>query len=229
MATMVLVHGGWSGGFCWDALVPELEARGHRAVPIEQMPSAGPDPASLGGLQDDVAHLRTVLDEVGDDVVLVSHSSGGLAAAEVADHPSILRSVYVAAFLVPRGMSLSGVLAGAPPLDWQVPRDDGQVVVTDDLDVAHQSLAHDVSREEFATYLPRYVLQSMTALAAPVSAPPHPRPPLYVVCDEDRCVPAHAQEQMAGLVGASVEHVASSHCPRLSMPAALAELLQRAV
>lgn len=229
VATMVLVHGGYSGGFSWDHLVPELEARGHHAVPIGRMPSVGDDPGALGGFDADVAHVGSVLDEAGDDLILVSHSSGGLAAADLADHPAVRRSVYIAAFLAPRGMSLVDVLAGAPPLDWQVPRSDGTLEVTDDLDVAHRGIAHDISREEFATYLPRYGLQSMAALSSPVAAPAHPRPPLYVVCDDDRSVPVPAQEQMAAAVGAEVEHLPSSHCPMLSMPAALADVLHRAV
>ena len=210
-------------------MVPELETRGHTAVPIERMPSVGDDPAALGGLHDDAAHLRSVLDETDDDVVLVSHSSGGLAASEVADHPAVRRSVYVAAFLVPQGMSLMEMLADAPPMDWQVPREDGAIEITDDIDVAHQGIAHDIPRQEFATYHPRYGLQSMAALGTPVSAAPHPHTPVYVVCDDDRIVPVPAQVQMAGSIGAAVEHLPSSHCPMLSMPAELATILDRAV
>jgi hypothetical protein len=32
MATFGLVHGAWHGAWCWDRLVPELEARGHLGV-----------------------------------------------------------------------------------------------------------------------------------------------------------------------------------------------------
>ena len=31
MTTFVLIHGGFHGGWCWDYLIPELEARGHSA------------------------------------------------------------------------------------------------------------------------------------------------------------------------------------------------------
>ncbi len=30
MAIYVLVHGGWFGGWCWDKVVPLLQAEGHR-------------------------------------------------------------------------------------------------------------------------------------------------------------------------------------------------------
>ena len=30
MATFVLVHGGWHGGWCWQKVIPFLEAAGHQ-------------------------------------------------------------------------------------------------------------------------------------------------------------------------------------------------------
>jgi len=44
MATFGLVHGSWHGGWCWERLIPELEARGHRAVAVDlpaEDPAAG--------------------------------------------------------------------------------------------------------------------------------------------------------------------------------------------
>nr|WP_275404033.1 hypothetical protein [Pseudonocardia acidicola] len=32
-ATVVLVHGAWHGSWCWDELVPALEAHGPRRWP----------------------------------------------------------------------------------------------------------------------------------------------------------------------------------------------------
>ena len=31
MATFVLVHGAWHGGWCWNRVIPLLETAGHRA------------------------------------------------------------------------------------------------------------------------------------------------------------------------------------------------------
>jgi pimeloyl-ACP methyl ester carboxylesterase len=193
------------------------------------MPTVADDPAKLGGLEGDVAYLRSVLDEIGGDVVLVGHSSGGIAAAKLADHPAVMRSVYVAAFLIPPGMSLSDLLANVPPMDWQVPRDDGAIAITDDIDVAHRSIAHDIDRDEFARYFNRFGLQAEAVLSAPVSAPSHPQRPVYVVCTEDRIIPVEAQKQMAAQVDAAVEYLSSSHCPMMSMPGQLAEVLARSV
>jgi alpha-beta hydrolase superfamily lysophospholipase len=42
MARMVLVHGAFAGGWCWDPVVPGLEAAGHVVEAID-LPGAGAD------------------------------------------------------------------------------------------------------------------------------------------------------------------------------------------
>jgi hypothetical protein len=45
MSTFGLVHGGGLGAWCWEAVIPELEARGHRAAAVDLPPedmAAGP-------------------------------------------------------------------------------------------------------------------------------------------------------------------------------------------
>lgn len=38
MSTFGLVHGGGFGAWCWERLIPELEARGHRAATVDLTP-----------------------------------------------------------------------------------------------------------------------------------------------------------------------------------------------
>ena len=65
---------------------------------VDQLPSAGTDPTSLGDLTADADH---VLDTLDDPVVLVGHSYGGMVITELADHTKVRHSVYLAAFGVP--------------------------------------------------------------------------------------------------------------------------------
>jgi pimeloyl-ACP methyl ester carboxylesterase len=46
MAVFVLVHGGSHGGWCWDKVVPLLEADGHRAI-APDLPGMGDDPTPI--------------------------------------------------------------------------------------------------------------------------------------------------------------------------------------
>jgi pimeloyl-ACP methyl ester carboxylesterase len=75
MATFVLVHGGYHGGWCWDRLVPHLERAGHACV----APDLPIDDAAAGYEEYAEAVLQAMSAAgVGSasDVVLVGHSLG---------------------------------------------------------------------------------------------------------------------------------------------------------
>ena len=69
-------------------------------------------------------------------VVLVGHSYGGMVITELADHPKVRHSVYLAAFWPQRGQSLLDLLGDAPLPNWIVQRDDGALEITDDFELA---------------------------------------------------------------------------------------------
>ena len=61
MGTFVLVHGGWSGGWCWEKVVPLLEEAGHEAH-APDLPGSGDDPTrihevSLQGYADRISEV----------------------------------------------------------------------------------------------------------------------------------------------------------------------------
>lgn len=226
MATMVLVHGGWGGGFAWDDVVPRLEALGHETVVIDRLPSVADDPADVGDLADDAAAVRAALDDVGSDAVLVGHSYGGMVLTEVADHPAIARSVYVSAFLPPQGMSLLDLVGDGEPPSWFSPTNDG-VVALGDADAVHRAIAADIDRAAFLQVFDRLGVQSIAAYATPSSAPLRSHPVTYVICTQDEAIPPQAQEQMAQQAD-DVVRLDSAHCPMFSMPGQLADVLDAA-
>ena len=79
MATFVLIHGAWHGGWCWRKVVPHLEAAGHTVI-APDLPSHGddPTPAAEVTLDDYVRRVCEILDAQDEPVVLVGHSMGGL-------------------------------------------------------------------------------------------------------------------------------------------------------
>jgi pimeloyl-ACP methyl ester carboxylesterase len=88
MATFVLVHGAWHGGWCWKKVTPLLRAAGHEVyTPTltglgERSHLATPEVNLTTHIQDVV----NVLDyEDLHGVVLVGHSYGGIVIAGVAD------------------------------------------------------------------------------------------------------------------------------------------------
>src|SRR3954451_1998550 len=226
MTNYVLVHGGFVGGWYWRETAALLEKGGHQVHVVEQMPSAGRDPASLGDLRAETDCVRQVVEAVEEPVVLVGHSYGGMLITELSDHPAVPHTVYLTAFWPQRGQSVSDMLGDGPVASWIVPHDDGTLTVTDDLGVARQALCADLDLDRAAEELRRFLPQSMSSLGSPSSAPDRKHPTTYIVCEQDNAVPVAAQEQMAAAAD-RVERLPSSHQPMASMPDKLAEVLAR--
>ena len=228
MSSYLLVHGAWGGGWVWDDLAERLDKAGHRVTVVDQLPSAGTDPASLGDLTADADYVRGVLDTLDEPVVLVGHSYGGMVITELADHPKVRHSVYVAAFWPQRGQSLLSLLGDGPQPAWIVPRDDGALEITKDLDVAREALCADLDRDQTREFLSHVVLQSAAALSAPSTAPDRGHPTTYVITtqESDNGIPVAAQEAMSANAD-NVVRIPAAHMVQLSRPDELAEALGR--
>ncbi|ALE75213.1 esterase [Pseudonocardia sp. EC080625-04] len=204
MTTFVLVHGGFVGGWFWDDVALRLEKSGHRVEVVEQLPSAGPDPAALGDLADDV------------EVV-----------TELADHPRVVHSVYVCAAWPARDQSMMDLLTrGGPPPGWVAPYEDGTLRATDDLELLRQVLCADVEKVQAEAGLRRMMPQSISSAVSVSSAPERTHPTTYVVTEQDEALPPEQQEEMASAAD-HVERLPSSHHPTASMPDQLAVILGR--
>src|SRR5437764_15314513 len=94
MSTFALVHGAWHGAWCWDRLVPEIAARGHRAIAVD-LPCEDP----LAGGAAYAGAVVQALEGVGGDVVLVGHSLGGLTIPLVAARQPVHGMVFLCALL----------------------------------------------------------------------------------------------------------------------------------
>jgi pimeloyl-ACP methyl ester carboxylesterase len=226
MSNFVLVHGGFVGGRYWSEVAQRLEKAGHHVDVIEQLPSAGTDPATLGDLAGDADVVRQHVEGVGEPVVLVGHSYGGMVITELADHPLVAHSVYLAAAWPKRGQSMMDMFAGGPAPTWMAPHDDGTARATDDLDLLHRTLCADVEKQQAEAELRRMVPQSIASTTAASSAPDRAHPTTYIICENDQALPPPAQEHMAAAAD-HVERLPSSHQPMMSMPDELAAVLSR--
>lgn len=108
---MVLVHGGWHGGWCWKKLTPLLTAAGHTVyTPTltglgDRTHLARPDVNLETHIQDVLAFLEM---EDLRDVMLVGHSYAGFVISAVAERarPRLRSLVYLDAFVPGDGKSL---------------------------------------------------------------------------------------------------------------------------
>ncbi len=115
MTTFALIHGAAHGGWCWDKVVPLLQAEGH-SVEAPDLPGHGKDktPISQVTLQAYTDRVCQVLDAQPEPVVLVGHSMGGVVIAQATEsRPDKIRTlVYLTAVLAPSGVSSLQLLEG---------------------------------------------------------------------------------------------------------------------
>jgi pimeloyl-ACP methyl ester carboxylesterase len=79
----LLIAGLWLDGSAWDAVVPHLQALGHRAVPL-WLPGQGAPPATAT-LADQHAAVLAAVDAAASSVVVVGHSAACTLAWMAAD------------------------------------------------------------------------------------------------------------------------------------------------
>ena len=111
MATFVLVHGGWGGGWEWTPVANALRSRGHQAFTptLTGLGEREHIRASEVTLSDHIDDVAAVMSFEGlDDVILCGQSYGGMVVTGVADRmPERIRLlVYLDAFVPGDGESL---------------------------------------------------------------------------------------------------------------------------
>ncbi len=111
MATFLLVHGAWHGGWCWRKLTPLLAAAGH-AVFTPTLTGLG-ERSHLATPEVGLStHVRDVVQllEFEDlrDVLLVGHSYGGMVVAGVAGAAAerLSQLVYLDAYVPADGQAM---------------------------------------------------------------------------------------------------------------------------
>ncbi|MFN3656860.1 MAG: alpha/beta fold hydrolase [Pseudolabrys sp.] len=111
MTTFVLVHGAWSGGWCYHKVAALLRARGHTVL-TPTLTGQGERAHLLTGTVNLSTHITDVLNvfhyEGLEKAVLAGHSYGGMVISGVADRipGKVAALVYLDAFVPESGQSL---------------------------------------------------------------------------------------------------------------------------
>jgi len=219
---IVLVHGAWAEGSCWNGVIERLQADGYH-VTAPQFP--------LTTQADDVARLRQVLDRQDGPAIVAGHSYGGqVMTALGADAPNVAGLVYIAAFGLDQGESLGSLLSQGPvtpalahlAIDKQ-----GFGWLSEDDFVRH--FAGDVDPLKAKVM---YAVQQPIAMAIfdEVMAEPAWKtlPSWYLVAADDQALPPDAERLFATRMGAATVEIPSSHVAMVSHPAAVAQLIETA-
>jgi pimeloyl-ACP methyl ester carboxylesterase len=211
VTTFVLVPGAGGNASYWHLLVPELERRGHRALPVD-LPARDPA-AGLAAYADAVVGtVRTALGASLEPVVLVASSLGGLSAPLVCDRLPVRLLVLLNA-MVPRPGETGGAwwtnTAHADPGDTT------------------EAFFHDVPADVAAAAQAEPFEQSDRPFEDPWPLDRWPEVPTRVLAGrDDRFFPLDFQRRVAcERLGLPVDEVPGGHLVALSRPVELADRL----
>lgn len=221
LPNIVLVHGAWADGSSWDAVIQRLQAANYHVTAV-QLP--------LSSLADDVAAVRQVLALQTGPTLVVGHSYGGAVIGELGnDAPNVVGLVYIAAFALNEGSSIQDLLAGGPPPSLESLRPDAKGYLWFDPAGFVNFFAPDVDPVQ---------AQVLAAVQKPVNSVNFGTPAgvqawaslpsWYLVATDDQIIPPDGQRAMAGLIGATITEVASSHVPFISHPDEVTALIENA-
>jgi pimeloyl-ACP methyl ester carboxylesterase len=218
---IVIVHGRLVDGSGWESVYNLLKKEGY-AVTIVQNPTIS--------LADDVAFTKRAIPRLNGPVILVGHSYGGAVITEAGNDPKVVGLVYVAAFALDKGESVSALIKDPPPgapVPPILPPVDGLLL----LDKAKfpASFAGDVSPEKAEFMADSQVPWGVNAVVGTISeAAWKAKPSWYLLTTEDRMLPPDAQRLMSKRAGAKVVEVKSSHAVYVSHPQAVAHIIEEA-
>jgi pimeloyl-ACP methyl ester carboxylesterase len=219
--TVVLVHGGFVDGSGWQSVYKILKKDGYQVTIVQN---------STISLADDVAVTKRVLAAQDGPVILVGHSYGGAVITEAGSDPKVAGLVYIAAFALDDGESVSSLIkdpppgAPGPPI---LPPQDGFLL----LDKAKfpASFAADVDPKRAAFLADSQVPWGVGALAGTVTkAAWKTKPSWYLITTQDKMLPPPAQQFMSKRAGSKIVEVAGSHAIYESHPKAVTKLIETA-
>jgi len=222
MATFVLVHGAWHGPWCWERLVPELEARGHRALT-----PALPVTDGSATFEQYAAPVDVAVAEAGPDAIVVGHSLGAMVL------PLVSRPAA-------RHVSLCGVIPNVGGFPWDDAPEfgrpgaydceqgaDGSMSYTS-LEVATFAFYADCSSADAAWAFERLVPQNSSGLwnrpYPATSLPDVPRTAIAAL-DDHAITIEFSRAVIEPRLGVTPLEIPGGHSPFLSRPALLADLL----
>jgi pimeloyl-ACP methyl ester carboxylesterase len=229
MATYVLVHGAYQGGWIWKPVATRLRAGGHLVyTPTldgcgERHHTIRPGITVTTHAQEIAQHLFY---EDLKDVVLVGTSSGGMVIVKAAElaRDRVARLVFVDALALLPGETVDSIV------NRTTPRETTAIATGPTRADAEKRLFSDLDPETRGWALARYTLHPITALDGPMDATTfwdHKWPATVIRCRRSVNPPETHQRRTADRLGGTWYELDTGHYPMLSQPDELSGLLLR--
>jgi pimeloyl-ACP methyl ester carboxylesterase len=209
-ATVVLVHGAWADGSCWQNIILPLRKEGLKVTCA---------PIPLTSLTDDIAALRRALERTGGPAVLVGHAYGGAVIAGL-NSDRVKSLVYVAALAPAEGETVADVFYRAKPHP-QAPHlqpDAHGFIWMPEGGFAH-AVAHKASPDQTTILEAVQRPLAVKCIQEKASAPAwKTKPSWFLLAEEDRMIPLETQRYMAERMGAKIRVYGVDHSPMYTAP-----------
>jgi len=243
-----LVHGSWHCPEHFEPLIKVLQRQeyGYKCV-LVSLPSTQSSDLSPASLEDDTKAVRGAVSselDAGNDVVVASHSYGGLVSnsslegldkksrTSAGASTSVTAIVFICAIPLPAGKSMNQNVAGFKQRIHDQPKN------VDFANVGEPGPAHyfynDLAPEEQRKYSAMLRSQSLKAYGGETSHAAYTViPSWYLYCTKDQAVPMEVQQNLVRIAieaGAQMKTgmVDASHSPFLSVPEETAEFIMKA-
>lgn len=220
MADFVLVHGTTQAPEGWDRLLAALRSRGHRGIAVDL---AGSDERSVA------AYAEAISRQIPADVnapIVVAHSGTGPVLPAAARLLHARQQVWLAA-IVPDGRRPLVEEIKSAPTEIFNPEWPGKDPTADPV-LAGYFLFHDCDLETLQWALSTLRLFAPSALYADAMTLLPSIPSTYVVAARDRTLkPNWCRRAAQQRLGAAVIEIDAGHCPHVSQPVQVADILDR--
>jgi len=227
MATYVLVHGAYQGGWIWKPVATRLRAAGH-LVYAPSLDGCGDRHHSIRpGITIDT-HAREIAqllfyDDL-RDVVLVGTSAGGMVICKTAElaRERVTRLVFVDALALLPGERVDDIVTRLGP------RETTAIATGPTRSDAEQRLFSDLDATTRAWALARYTLHPIAAADGPMEPTSfweQAWPATVIRCRRSVNPPEAHQRRTAERLKATWHELDTGHYPMLSQPAELTRLL----
>jgi len=235
VANLVLVHGAWHGAWCWSKLAPLLEVQGHLVL-TPDMPGHGQDntPLSRVTMKRYVRRISETVENLGENVVLVGHSMGGVVISQVAEQipERIEKLIYLTGFLLQNGQTLFSTMQHEHGQSLSVAAQNGTALEVPD-QVFAEVFYSDCTEAERSWAKPQLAAQAALPFASKIAVTEAGFGSVckaYIQCELDCVIRPDEQAQM--IAATPCEHVisvAAGHMAMISQPELLAAAMCKMV
>ena len=218
MTTVVLVHGAFHDGWCWELVRQELDQRG---VPNQALD------LPFTGLVGDAEAVGKLLDAIDGQAVVCGHSYGGMVISRAASgRDDVAHLVYLCAVQVGEDVDLATAMTTSDELMSAIRADDDGSMSVDPA-IAPAVFYHDCDDELTATAVSHLRGMGLGVIQEDDAPPPAAWKQIestYVVCNHDQTISPESQRTMAQQADHVVE-IDGSHSPMLAQPDVIADVL----